>query len=98
MNIVGWLGVAMLAGALLVVAAGVIAMLPQVLSLRRTAVAFTAYTTEQQQLLRGLSEERQRLAADLEVVLLPARTLARWLRHPLVVALIESYRRRRARR
>lgn len=98
MSIVGWLGVAMLAGAPLVVAAGVIALLPQLLSLRRTAVAFTAAATAQRLALQELTQDRQRMAAEIELMLLPARVVARWLRHPLVIALIESYRRRRARR
>jgi len=96
--VVGWLGIAMLAGGVLIVLAGLLALLPSVLSLRRRAAAFSGYLAEEQQALLELAQERQRLSAELAVMLLPARTLARWLRHPLAIALIESYRRRRSRR
>lgn len=98
MTVVGWLGIGMLAGGVVIALAGLLAVVPSVLSLRRRALAFSGYLAEEQAAVQQLTQERQRLSAETAVMLLPARTLARWLRHPLAIALIESYRRRRARR
>jgi hypothetical protein len=86
----------LIAGALLT-AAAVAAVLPQALRVRRRALALQARvvaarleTDEALAVLRARRAETDRLLA-------PWRTLLRWARHPLVVATLEWYRRRRRR-
>jgi hypothetical protein len=91
----GWVGVGLLvvAGLAIVVEAAVAAMWG-------VAVARRALTlSERLQTDRGLIEsdlEKLRLALEeAKRLWRPYRLVLRWLQHPLVIALIGSYRRRR---
>ena len=96
MNLLGWLGVAMAAaGVVIALLAGALT-LPAILATRSRVRLVAANVEVRLEEIQLLDERRRLELADLEVSLLPVRTLLRWLRHPLVVALLDSYRRRRA--
>ncbi len=95
MTTVGWAGVGLLVVAgLAVVIEGVVA------ALWGLAVAKRALTLKER-----LETERRLMESDLEKLRLaleetqrlwrPYRTILRWLGHPLTIALLGSYRRRR---
>ena len=94
MTTLGWVGVGLLiAAGLAIVIEGVVA------ALWGMAVAKRALTLSQR-----LEAERRLVEADLERLRLaleetqrlwrPYRMVLRWLQHPLVIALLGSYRRR----
>lgn len=97
MNFLGWLGVAMAAAGVVITLLAIALTLPAILATRSRVRLVAASVEGQLEAIRLLDEQRRLELADLEVSLLPVRTLLRWLRHPLVVALLDSYRRRRAR-
>ena len=95
MSTLGWIGVWLLvAGALAIVVEGVLAVVWGA-GLARRARALSAQLEEE----RGKIEadlERLRAALDeTERLWQPYRRILRWLRHPLVIALLESFARRR---
>ena len=94
MTTIGWVGVGLL------VAAGVAIVVESVVAAWwGMAVAKRALTLSQR-----LETERRMVEADLEKLRLaleetkrlwrPYRMILRWVRHPLVIALLGSYRRR----
>jgi hypothetical protein len=92
----GWIGVWLLvAGAVAIVVEGVVAVVWGVGVARRTRALSERMETE-----RGLIEaDLKRLRAAMEEtrrLWKPYRRALRWLRHPLTIALLESYARRRA--
>ena len=96
MSTLGWIGVWLLvAGALAIVIEGVLATVWAVAVARRARVLSGRLETE-----RGLIEaDQRRLRAALEEtrrLWKPYGRALRWLRHPLTIALLESYARRRA--
>jgi hypothetical protein len=94
---VALVGQAMLVLAALLVLAGLLLTLPRLLRVRRRALALSAQTEALRvEALRAVDElERRRNEARGHVR--PLRRLRRWVRHPLSVATIQSYRRRRRR-
>jgi hypothetical protein len=90
----GWIGVWLL------VAAGLTILLELILM----AVWGLAIGKRARLLAQGLEKERGLIESDLQRLRLaieetqrlwrPYRTALRWLRHPLVIALLQSYRRR----
>jgi len=90
------IGVSLLvAGAVAIVVEGVLAALWGVSLARRSAALSSRIESERLLIeadldrLRAALEETQRLWR-------PYRRILRWVRHPLVIALLESYARRRA--
>jgi len=85
----------LIAGAVAIVVEGVLAALWGVSLARRSAALSERIETERLLIeadlarLRAALEETQRLWR-------PYRRILRWVRHPLVIALLESYARRRA--
>jgi hypothetical protein len=95
LSTLGWIGVWLLvAGAFAIVVEGVVAVVWGLGVARRTRVLSERMETE-----RGLIEaDLQRLRAAMDEtrrLWKPYRRALRWLRHPLVIALLESYARRR---
>jgi hypothetical protein len=95
-TLLGWIGVWLLvAGAVAIVVEGVLAMVWGVGLARRTRALSQQMETD-----RGLIEadlERLREAVDETTRLWrPYERALRWLRHPLTIALLESFVRRRA--
>ena len=96
MSTLGWIGVWLLvAGALAIVIEGVLAVVWGVGMARRTRALSERLETE-----RGLIEadlEKLRAAMDeTRRLWKPYRRVLRLLRHPLMIALLESFARRRA--
>ena len=95
MTTLGWVGVGLL------VVAGLAIVIEAVLA----AIWGTAVATRAVKLSERLQSERGMLQSDLETLRLaleeierlwrPYRTILRWVNHPLVIALLGSYRRRR---
>jgi hypothetical protein len=87
---------------MLVIAGGatlvaLLAVLPRALRVRRLARGLRASVVALQVELEAAIGEFVARRAETEALLLPWRRLRRWLRHPLVVALIQwQMRRRRA--
>lgn len=96
MSTLGWIGVWLLvAGALAIVVEGVVAVLWSLAVARRARELSERLETE-----RGLIEaDQKRLRAALEEtrrLWKPYGRVLRLLRHPLTIALLESFARRRA--
>lgn len=98
MTVLGWVGVGLLVGAgvVLIVEAALMAVWGARVG-RRTRALADRLATE-----RGLmAADVERLRAALEEtrrLWQPYRRALRWLRHPLTIALVRSYRRRAAAR
>ncbi|MBJ7599327.1 MAG: hypothetical protein DLM67_17035 [Candidatus Nephthysia bennettiae] len=91
-------GQVMLALALLLTMAGLLATLPRLLRVRRRALAFSVQLqAARAEALDGVERLAQR-REESEQYLRPIRRLRRWIRHPLSVATMQSYRRKRRRR
>jgi hypothetical protein len=95
LSTLGWIGVWLLvAGALAIVVEGVVAVVWGLGVARRARLLSERMETE-----RGLIEaDLQRLRAAMDEtrrLWKPYGRALRWLRHPLVIALLESYARRR---
>jgi len=93
---IGWIGVWLLVVCVVaIVVEGVVVALWSVAMAKRTTVL-----SEQLQTERGLIEEDvKRLRAAIEETTRlwkPYRRALRWLRHPITIALLQSYSRRRA--
>ncbi len=96
MDTIGWIGVWLLVVCLVaIVVEGLVAALWSVAMAKRTTAL-----SEQLQTERGLIEEDViRLRAAIEETTRlwkPYRRALRWLRHPITIALLQSYSRRRA--
>lgn len=98
MSLVSWVGLALVAvSAVGVLACAVIVVLPAGLRLRRVALVTTVLVEDYRAAIdQGLWTEREH-ALERAALLRPLRRIRRVLSHPLVVALAESYARRRAR-
>jgi hypothetical protein len=95
-TLLGWIGVWLLvAGAAAIVLEGVVAMVWSLGLARRTRVLSERMETDRELIqkdlerLRAAMEETRRLWK-------PYGRALRWLRHPLTIALLESFARRRA--
>jgi hypothetical protein len=95
MRDVGWIGVWLLVvGAVAIVIEGALAGLWSVRLAKRTQALGERLTAEQAQLQADL--ERLRAAmAETQVLWRPYRRALRWLRHPIAIALLRSFVRRR---
>ncbi len=94
-DLAGTIGLALLvAGAALLVAT-LLALVPRLLRVRRRALALqTAVAAAEEEALAALARLRAE-RAETDALLVPWRRLRRWARHPLVVATLDWYRRRR---
>ena len=94
-DVAGLVGRVLMAASTVLVAAAILAVLPRLLGVRRRALALRLAVAE------GRREGRAGLArlraerAETAALLVPWRRLHRWVRHPLVVAAVDWYRRRR---
>jgi hypothetical protein len=90
----GWFGVWLLVGAAVVIVIEGAVMGWWSFRLGRRARAVAAMVQAQQGLVQADLERLRLLTEETRVLWRPYARLLRWLRHPLVVALIGSYRRR----
>jgi uncharacterized protein YlxW (UPF0749 family) len=81
-----------------VVAIAVEAAVAAVWSIRvsRKAAALSAKLAEERGRLQADVERLQASVAEMEALWRPYGRLLRWLRHPITIALLQSYARRRA--
>lgn len=94
----GWIGIWLLViGAISIVFEGVLAGLWSFRLAKRSRALAERLRSEQAQLRAGV--ERLRAATDeAEVLWRPYRRILRWVRHPLAIAILQSYARRAAAR
>ncbi|HEY0830346.1 MAG TPA: hypothetical protein VGE99_04330 [Candidatus Dormibacteraeota bacterium] len=91
----GWIGVWLLvAGAVAILLESVVAVLLGVRVARRARVLSARLTAGQAE-LRSAVERLNASLAEMQVLWQPYRRLLRWLRHPLTIALMQSFARRR---
>jgi hypothetical protein len=96
MTDLGWIGVWLLViGAAVILLEGVLAML-WTARLSRRAGALSARMSAEQAALQADVTRLQASLAETVVLWQPYRRLLRWLRHPLTIALMQSFIRRRA--
>jgi len=95
MTDLGWIGVWLLViGAAAIVVEGVFAAVWGFRFAKRTKALSERLTSERAELQADV--ERLRAAiAEMQVLWQPYRSLLRWLRHPIAIALLQSYARRR---
>lgn len=98
MNPVAWLGIDLAVIGLVIVAIELALITPRVLRLTKRVGELNLLLTDNVRLtnheLKLLHESR----AETDSLLRPFRRAARWVGHPVTLALLESYRRRRAAR
>lgn len=94
---IGWVGVALIGAAAVVALAGMAAVVPRGLRLRRTVLETRRLVEMYRQAINTSIAERGELAVEREWLLRPLRRAGRVARHPLAIALIESFRLRRRR-
>ena len=96
MSDLGWIGVWLLVvAAVAILVEFLLAGLWSVRLARRTRVLSEKLQTEQAR-LRADVERLQAAIEETRQLWQPYRGLLRWLRHPIAIALIQSYARRRA--
>jgi hypothetical protein len=98
MSQLGWYGVWLLVGSAVVIA--IEAALVGIWSLRlsRRARALTRVVEGERTLIQADVARLRAALEEMRTLWLPYARVLRWLRHPLVIALIGSYRRRWAAR
>ncbi len=96
MTDLSWIGVWLLiVGAVAIVLEGAVAAMLTVRIARRAQFLKARLKSEQAQLQSAVERLNQALA-ETQVLSQPYRGLLRWLRHPLTIALMQSFARRRA--
>ena len=96
MSTLGWIGVWLLvAGTLAIVVEGVLAIVWGARMARRARALSAQLERERGQIAADLKQLRAALD-ETERLWQPYGRILRWLRHPLVIALLESFARRRA--
>jgi hypothetical protein len=97
LTVLAWIGVGLLVLAVVLLAIAALALLPAGLRARRAA-AETRELVLAYRLLSGISAMELQLAAlERHELLRPWRRARRWLLHPLTIAVVESWARRRKR-
>lgn len=96
MTDLSWIGIWLLVvGVALIVLEGAFAALWSVRLARRSRALSERMASNQAQ-LRADSERLRASIAEMQVLWQPYGRLLRWLRHPIAIALFQSYARRRA--
>jgi len=92
---VGWLGVDMAVIGLIAIALEVLLLLPRVLRLTKRLNELTLLYDDQIRLTRDELQILSHTLSETRALLRPYRRIQRWLGHPLTLAVLASYRRRR---
>ena len=96
MTDLGWIGVWLLVlGVLAIVLQGVFAAVWTVRIVKRSRALSEALASEQAK-LQAESVRLQAALVEMELLWRPYRRLLGWLRHPIAIALLQSFARRRA--
>jgi len=93
---IGWVGIWLLVIGLAAVLGELALMAVWTVRLARRSRAWSGRLADQQSQLRADVERLQASIAETGVLWQPYRRLLRWLRHPIAIALLQSYARRRA--
>jgi enoyl-CoA hydratase/carnithine racemase len=91
-------GQAMLVLALVLILGGVVVSLPRLLRVRRRALTLSVQVKAAQAEALGALDRLGERRQETEQILRPMRRLRRWVRHPLSVATVQSFRRKGRRR
>ncbi len=94
-NLVGLAGQVMLALGAAIMVGGLVALVPRLLRVRRRAAAFQRTVRALQYEVTSATDLLTAQRAEMYAQLAPWRRVRRWLRHPLTVAALEWYGRRR---
>jgi hypothetical protein len=89
------IGQVALVSGLVIAAVGVLAVLPPAFRVRRRALGLRATLAANQPALRSALDAVTSQRAEAAAHLASVRRVLRWLRHPLVIAAIQWYRRQR---
>jgi len=92
----GWIGVWVLVIGVAAVLVELALMAVWAVRLARRSRALSERLLDQQAQLRADVERLQASIAETGVLWQPYRRVLRWLRHPIAIALLQSYARRRA--
>ena len=92
----GWIGVWVLVIGVAAVVGELALMAVWAVRLARRSRALSERLLDQQAQLRADVERLQASIAEAGVLWQPYRRVLRWLRHPIAIALLQSYARRRA--
>lgn len=93
---IGWIGVWLLVVSALVMVIELAVMGVWTARLARRSRELSERVVAEQSRLRADVERLQAAIAETQVLWQPYRRLLRWLRHPIAIALLQSYMRRRA--
>ena len=93
---IGWIGVWLLVIAVLAVVVELALMALWSVRMARKSKALSERLMAEQAELRADVERLQASVAETRALWQPYRRLLRWLRHPIAIALVQSYARRRA--
>jgi hypothetical protein len=96
-DVAGLAGRAMLIAGAAILVLAVLSIVPRLLGVRRRAVALQAAVERAERDVLAALALLEARRAETQALLAPWRTLLRWARHPLVVATLDWYRRRRRR-
>jgi hypothetical protein len=92
----GWIGIWLLVVSAVAVVVELAVMGLWSARLARKSRALSNRLLAEQAHLRGDAQRLQASIAEMQALWQPYRRLLRWLRHPIAIALIQSYTRRRA--
>jgi hypothetical protein len=95
-NDLGWIGIWLLVIGAVALLAELAVMGIWTTSLARRSRALSRRLQDQQAQLRADVERLQASIAETRLLWQPYGRLLRWLRHPIAIALLQSYARRRA--
>ena len=93
---VGWVGIWLLVISAVAVVVELVVMGLWTARVARKSRALSKRLKTEQSRLQADAERLQALLAETRILWQPYKRLLRWLRHPIAIALIQSYARRRA--
>jgi hypothetical protein len=98
LNTLGWTGVGMAVGGLLLLVIEFLLVLPRALRLTKRLQELNLLLDNHRRLTQDELQLLHKATLETQSLLRPYRRLRRWLTHPLTTALFASYRRRAATR
>jgi len=97
-NLLGWIGVWLLVAGAVAILAEVVLMVVWSRAVAKRSRALQARIEAEQGIIEADLKRLQDAVEEMRRLWKPYRRAIRWLRHPLTIALLESYALRRARR
>jgi hypothetical protein len=90
----GWVGVSLLVAAGLAIVAEAVVAAWWAMAVAKHAVTLSGRVETERRLVEADLEKLRRALEETKRLWRPYRTVLRWLQHPVVIALLGSYRRR----